>query len=98
MSTLTLVIHGGAGTIRKEKMTAEMEGEYRSGLESALGAGYSVLQKGGSAVDAVLASVRSLVLRFVHWKTIFFSMLAAVQFSRKTEARRWMLLSWMEKI
>ena len=53
----TIVIHGGAGTILKEDMTAELEDAYRQGLESALSLGYTVLQTGGSAVEAVKAAV-----------------------------------------
>ena len=46
MSIYTLVIHGGAGTILKEDMTAELEAAYRKGLEEALDAGYACLKKG----------------------------------------------------
>src|SRR5258708_40164697 len=42
-----LVVHGGAGTIKRDKMTADKEQEYRSGLEKALRAGYDVLNTGG---------------------------------------------------
>ena len=52
----SIVIHGGAGTILKEKMTPELETLYTQGLQSALDAGFSVLQKGGSAIDAVIAA------------------------------------------
>ncbi|MCB0775367.1 MAG: isoaspartyl peptidase/L-asparaginase, partial [Chitinophagaceae bacterium] len=55
-----MVIHGGAGTIRTQDMTAEMESAYLKGLEEALLAGYSLLEKGSSAVDAVLAATKSL--------------------------------------
>jgi beta-aspartyl-peptidase (threonine type) len=40
---IALVIHGGAGTIRREEMTPERESEYRAGLRAALDAGYAVL-------------------------------------------------------
>lgn len=55
-----LVIHGGAGTIERGKMTAEKDQEYRSGLENSLKAGHTVLQGGGSSLDAVEAAVRVL--------------------------------------
>lgn len=55
-----LVIHGGAGTILKSQMTAEKERAYREGLDNALQAGYNVLSKGGSAVDAVEATITVL--------------------------------------
>ncbi|MEX2532229.1 MAG: isoaspartyl peptidase/L-asparaginase [Gemmatimonadota bacterium] len=53
-----IVIHGGAGTIVRENMTAEREAAYHASLEGALVAGYGVLEEGGSAVDAVIAAVR----------------------------------------
>jgi L-asparaginase / beta-aspartyl-peptidase len=60
MSKYTLVIHGGAGTILKKDMTDEKEAAYRKGLDDALHAGYTLLEKGGSAIDAVRAAVVSL--------------------------------------
>jgi beta-aspartyl-peptidase (threonine type) len=55
-----LAIHGGAGTIERSKMTSEEEGEYRAGLERALTAGYEILKRGGSSLDATEAAVRVL--------------------------------------
>ncbi|HEU0207945.1 MAG TPA: isoaspartyl peptidase/L-asparaginase [Candidatus Udaeobacter sp.] len=55
-----LVIHGGAGTIERSKMTAEQERAYRSGIERALTAGYEILKRGGSSLDATEAAVRVL--------------------------------------
>lgn len=60
MSTITLAIHGGAGTILKEDMTSELERAYLTGLQNALDAGYAVLSKGGSAVNAVKAATVAL--------------------------------------
>ena len=60
MSKISLVIHGGAGTILKENMTPEMELAYKAALQSALDSGYSILEKKGSAMDAVKAAVVSL--------------------------------------
>ena len=60
MSTYTLVIHGGAGTILKKDLTDELEASYRKGLEDALNAGYALLEKGKTAVEAVLAATISL--------------------------------------
>lgn len=57
---IRLAIHGGAGTILRSSMTAELQQQYEQGLQDALQAGYSVLQSGGSAVDAVQAAVVSL--------------------------------------
>lgn len=60
MAKPALAIHGGAGTIDRSKMTPELEHEYRGGLETALKAGWDILQGGGTSLDAVEASVRSL--------------------------------------
>lgn len=57
MSKFTLVIHGGAGTILKADMTPELEAAYTEGLHAALNAGYAVLEEGGSAINAVKASL-----------------------------------------
>ena len=60
MSTFTIVIHGGAGTILKEDMTLELEQAYLSGLEEALKVSYAVLEEGGTAVNAVKAALVAL--------------------------------------
>jgi beta-aspartyl-peptidase (threonine type) len=54
---ITICIHGGAGTILKEDMTPELEAAYLKGLQTALNAGYAVLEEGGTAVNAVKAAV-----------------------------------------
>ena len=55
-----IAIHGGAGTILRTSMTAEKEKQYTDALEQALHVGYAVLQKGGSALDAVETAVVNL--------------------------------------
>lgn len=55
-----IALHAGAGTIRRDQMTPEREAEYRAGLQAALEAGRDVLLAGGSAMDAVTASVVSM--------------------------------------
>ena len=55
--TPVIAIHGGAGTLRKADMTASRAALYREALGAALQAGNTVLQKGGTALDAVTATV-----------------------------------------
>lgn len=50
-----LILHGGASEIPDEERDA-----YLSGCETALAAGREVLERAGSATDAVVAAVRSL--------------------------------------
>jgi beta-aspartyl-peptidase (threonine type) len=60
MSKIALAIHGGAGTILKSRMTAELENEYLGGLRSALEAGWTILHGGGKSLDAAEAAVVAL--------------------------------------
>ncbi|MEO7983604.1 MAG: isoaspartyl peptidase/L-asparaginase [Bacteroidota bacterium] len=60
MAVYTLVIHGGAGTILRQDMSAEKEAAYRKALQDALDNGYSLLEKGGTAIEAVLAATMSM--------------------------------------
>lgn len=60
MSNISIAIHGGAGTILKKDLTPEKETAYLEALNDALTAGYSVLEKGGSSLDAVEQAVISL--------------------------------------
>ncbi len=55
---ITLVIHGGAGTILKKNMTAEKEQAYQEKLQEALNAGYSILEKKGTSLEAVTAAIQ----------------------------------------
>ncbi|WP_394652501.1 isoaspartyl peptidase/L-asparaginase family protein [uncultured Sphingomonas sp.] len=56
----TLVIHGGAGGMRRDTLTPAQDAAARAGLNAALDAGSAVLAGGGSALDAVEAAVRVL--------------------------------------
>jgi beta-aspartyl-peptidase (threonine type) len=56
----SIAIHGGAGTILPGDMTPELEVAYKQALYEALMAGYHLLEKGGSAGDAVVAATVSL--------------------------------------
>src|SRR5689334_16258239 len=55
-----MVIHGGAGTIDRAKMTPEREKAHRDALEQSLKAGYDILARGGPSLDAVEAAIRVL--------------------------------------
>ncbi len=57
---LALVIHGGAGTLRQTDMSPEQQAEYRASLTAALSVGREILEAEGSALDAVVATVRVL--------------------------------------
>jgi L-asparaginase / beta-aspartyl-peptidase len=60
MSKFTIAVHGGSGTILREHMSPELEAAYIKGLNDALNAGYSVLEKNGDALSAVKAAVMEL--------------------------------------
>jgi len=59
-NNFVLAIHGGAGTILRNKMTPEREAAYHAGLRRALDAGRVVLADGGTALNAVTAAVMAL--------------------------------------
>ncbi|MBP3984632.1 isoaspartyl peptidase/L-asparaginase [Pseudoxanthomonas helianthi] len=59
-SPFALAIHGGAGVIERERLSAEEEAAIRADLDRALEAGYRVLRDGGSALDAAQAAVVAL--------------------------------------
>ena len=58
--SFALVIHGGAGVIEREQLSAEEEAAIRADLDAALDVGHAVLAAGGSALDAVEAAVAAL--------------------------------------
>lgn len=56
----SIAIHGGAGTIKRDKITPEQDKAIREALATALAAGSKVLKDGGSAIDAVTATIMVL--------------------------------------
>ncbi|NPA33442.1 MAG: isoaspartyl peptidase/L-asparaginase [Chlorobi bacterium] len=54
-----IVIHGGAGNITPERI-GDREEAYRQALTECVMAGAEVLKQGGSAIDAVVVSVKAL--------------------------------------
>ncbi len=57
---IAIVIHGGAGTITRESMSAEREAEFNAALELALDLGYEILENGGTSTEAVIAAIQSM--------------------------------------
>jgi beta-aspartyl-peptidase (threonine type) len=55
----SIAIHGGAGAIPRQLLESKEE-PYRASLEAILDAGYAVLDRGGSSLDAVSTAVRLL--------------------------------------
>jgi L-asparaginase / beta-aspartyl-peptidase len=58
LGPITLVIHGGAGTIKRENMSPEKEKAYHEALGIALDSGYSILENGGTSIEAVIAAIK----------------------------------------
>lgn len=54
---ITIVIHGGAGAQAPGRYTAEEEAAYIAKLNEALETGYAIMEDGGSAVDAIVATI-----------------------------------------
>src|SRR5947209_10804172 len=52
------VIHGGAGALKREDLSPELEKEYRAKLTEVLETGHRILNENGSALDAVEAAIR----------------------------------------
>ncbi len=55
-----LVIHGGAGSIERSRISAEQDRDIRAALDRSIAGGSAILVSGGSAIDAVEAAVREL--------------------------------------
>ncbi|WP_244907520.1 isoaspartyl peptidase/L-asparaginase family protein [Nitrosomonas aestuarii] len=54
---IRLVIHGGAGLIKRDKLTPEREQAFMQVLTQSLNVGHAVLAAGGSSIDAVIAAI-----------------------------------------
>jgi beta-aspartyl-peptidase (threonine type) len=53
----SIAIHGGAGTMSRDRMSEQLQAEYEAALSEALDAGSAVVAAGGSALDAVEAAI-----------------------------------------
>jgi beta-aspartyl-peptidase (threonine type) len=56
-STWGIALHGGAGTINRDKLTPEREAAIRAAMEHALKEGHTILARGGSSLDAVTRAI-----------------------------------------
>ena len=54
----TIVVHGGAGVIQRVALGPEGDKAYRKSLEAATMAGAKILDAGGTALDAVEATLK----------------------------------------
>src|SRR6187549_2628452 len=52
-----IAVHGGAGTLSRRDTSEQQEQAYRAGLSEALDAGYAMLERGASSLDAAIAAV-----------------------------------------
>lgn len=59
-NTFSIIIHGGAGIILKDKMTPDKKAEYSKKLEEAIRVGYNILKNGGTSLDAVEKTINIL--------------------------------------
>ncbi|MGH8241274.1 MAG: isoaspartyl peptidase/L-asparaginase, partial [Steroidobacteraceae bacterium] len=57
-ATWAIVVHGGAGVIERKDLSPEQEAAYRAGMNRAIQAGAAILTKGGSALDAIEATIQ----------------------------------------
>ena len=57
---VAIALHGGAGTIERDRMSAEVEAEYRSFLDKAISDGYQQLQAGEDGLDVVVAIIQRM--------------------------------------
>jgi beta-aspartyl-peptidase (threonine type) len=55
---ISIVIHGGAGTIKREQLTPEQEQAIKHDLQAALDTGFAVLKKGGDSTQAIIAAIK----------------------------------------
>lgn len=56
--SFAIVIHGGAGGIKREYFTEKQQEAYKEKLQEALEAGYKILEKGGISLDAIQAAIK----------------------------------------
>ena len=57
---VAIALHRGAGTIERDRMSVEVEAEYRSFLDEAISEGYQQLQAGEEGLDVVVAIIQRM--------------------------------------
>src|SRR5690554_2345024 len=55
-----IIIHGGAGTIKKEYMSDSLENVYKDKLKEAISVGHEILKNGGTSMEAVTRTINIL--------------------------------------
>ena len=60
MTKAVIVIHGGAGALMRGKLNQDAEQKYLQALSDVVSCGQQILEKGGTALDAVTEAVRLL--------------------------------------
>lgn len=60
MNKAVIAIHGGAGAITRAQLSVEKEQQFIQALSEIVESGQAILEKGGSALDAVTQAVRLL--------------------------------------
>ena len=57
---VVFAIHGGAGTLRRQDFSPDLEAQFREALREALRRGSEILEDGGDSVEAVEAAITSM--------------------------------------
>lgn len=83
---VALAIHGGASNIKLAELSEEQQQIYKQTLSTSLDSGYAILSRGGTAEEAVVASI--LIL-----ENSPFSTPVRDPFLQMTVLLKWMLLS-----
>jgi len=57
---VAIVIHGGAGVMSRDRMSEDKQKEYKAKLDEAISKGHSILDEGGTAMEAVMRTINIL--------------------------------------
>ena len=70
MKKFSIVIHGGAGVILREKLTDQMEKDYRAKLKESVLMGYNILKNNG-ADNNIRAVIVHAIIKTIDQSSIF---------------------------